>query len=115
MLAKSVKDSVLAEIDSTETNKLCWDCREYLLDEPESCAYRKSDESLSLYWCVLREPDQGYHILTMTMPKCMVLRRLGSRSGGTRYSWKHWAACRMRDASKSFFEKLSSRFKSIVQ
>jgi hypothetical protein len=63
MNSADVKHMILEEIGSARTNKFGWDFRGHLLDEPELHEYREPDGSLISYWCVFREPDDGYLIV----------------------------------------------------
>jgi hypothetical protein len=63
MNPQAIKSLILAEIGSTNTNRFGWNFRDHLLDEPELHEYREADGSANSYWCVFREPDDGYLII----------------------------------------------------
>lgn len=63
MNSQAIKTLILEEIGSATANSFGWKFRDHLLDEPELHEYREPDGSAYSYWCVFREPDDGYLIV----------------------------------------------------
>jgi len=59
----TIRKMILDEIGSTRTNKFGWDFRGHLLNEPELYEIQDAEGSSFSYWCVFREPDDGYLIV----------------------------------------------------
>lgn len=63
MNSQAIRKLILEEIGTQTTNRFGWNFRDHLLDEPEFHEYQEPDGSAFSFWCVFREPDDGYLIV----------------------------------------------------
>ena len=63
MDATEVQDHVLTELGEKRENKFGWNFENHLVNPPVQYSYEESNGSTSVYWVVLIESENGYHIL----------------------------------------------------
>jgi hypothetical protein len=63
MQSSDVKRRVESEIAEVDANTFGWDFRAHLLANPELHEYRDDKGKPWQLWLVLREPEDGYHIV----------------------------------------------------
>ena len=63
MDANEVQHRVLTELGDKRENKYGWNFGDRLVNPPVQSTYHEADGTTSVYWVVLIESENGYHVV----------------------------------------------------